>query len=254
MIRTLAIWFFLAATLARADENSNRFTADGIKEFTAAYQMWDAAGFAKAAELFGQACALAPGSGTNFYWKGVAEFHQLLQSIDSPAGTNRTDVAKQIKKTIHTLTTAVQLNERDAESHALLATVYGISISASPARALWLGPRVLKHQKEALRLCPTNPRVQYLTGMNQYHGPGLLGGKAEALQHLLKAEQLFADEAGRPGGPLDPRWGRSTCLTFTGKTYDALGQPVKAKTYFHKALEVNPQDQLARGELDKRKK
>jgi tetratricopeptide (TPR) repeat protein len=254
MIRALSIWWFLTASLAWADENSDRLAAAGVKEFTAAYQAWDPVGFAKAADLFGQACAQAPGSGTNFYWKGAAEFHRLLQLLGAPARTNRTAEAKAIKATIKALTTAVELNESDAESHALLANVYGISIAASRTRALWLGPRVLKHQKQALEHGPANPRVQYLIGMCQYHGPESLGGKKEALPHLLKAEELFADEAGRPAGPLEPRWGRSTCLAFIGKTCDALGKPAEAEKYFHKSLELNPQDQLAREELAKRKK
>jgi tetratricopeptide (TPR) repeat protein len=244
----------LTAALTRADDDSDRLMVVGLKEFTTAYQAWDAPGFAKAADRFGQACAEAPEAGTQFYWKGVAEFHRLLQLFGSSAPTSRTEVAKAIQETIHTLTTAVQLNERDAESHALLANVYGISIAANPLRAAWLGPRVLKHQKSALRYGPANPRVQYLTGTSQYHGPESLGGKKEALRHLLKAEELFADEAGQPAGPLEPRWGRSSCLAFIGKTYDALGQRADAGKYFRKALEVNPQNPLAREELAKRKR
>jgi len=46
---------------------------------------------------------------------------------------------------------------------------------------------------------------------------------------LAAAEELVAGEAGRPAGPLEPRWGRSSCLAFIGKTYGALGKPVAAE-------------------------
>ncbi len=254
MVAKLIIGLFLAASRAWADENSDPLTIAGIKEFTAAYQAWDAAGFGKAAKLFDQACQQAPESGTNCYWQGVAEFHRLLHLLGrTQTPTNRSEAAKTINTTIEALTRALKLNERDAESHALLGTVYGMSIGMSPTRALWLGPRVMKHQKKALQYGPANPRVQYLLGMSHYHAAAFGGGKKEALTCLLKAEKLYAEEARKTGGPLEPRWGRGSCLAFIGKTYDALGQPVEARKYFRRALELNPQDRLAREELEKQK-
>lgn len=247
------IGVFLAGGLAWAGETGAALTTAGIREFTAACQAWDSGGFAKAAELFGRACAQEPDSGRDLRWKGTAEFHRLLLMFGAPTAPSRADLGKAIEETIETLTRAVALNERDAESHALLANAYGLSIAARPVRAVWLGPRVLKHQKSALRYGAANPRVRYLIGTSQYHGPESLGGKREALAHFLKAEELFVEEAGRPAEPLEPRWGRSSCLGFIGKTYDALGQPADAEQYFHKALEVNPLDPLAREELEKRK-
>jgi tetratricopeptide (TPR) repeat protein len=121
-------------------------------------------------------------------------------------------------------------------------------------RAVWLGRRVMNEQAKALEFGPTNPRVQYLLGMSHYHAPAMWGGKSEALACLLKAEKLFAAEAEQPPVPIAPRWGRSNCLAFIGKTYDALGKPAEAEEYFRKALKVNPHDKLALSELEKRKK
>jgi tetratricopeptide (TPR) repeat protein len=254
MLLRLAIWLLLATALAWADAKSEQLTLTGIREFTAAYQAWDKAGFAKSSALFEQACRQAPESGTSCYWKGVAEFHLLLQLLGSPqASTNRAEVTKAINTTIEALTRAVKLDDRDAESHALLGTVCGMSIAMSPARALWLGPRVSKHQKKALLHGPQNPRVQYLIGMSHYHAGAFGGGKKAALECLLTAEKLYAAEAEKTADPLEPRWGRSSCLAFIGKTCDALGKPADAEKYYRKALALNPQDQLAREELEKRK-
>jgi tetratricopeptide (TPR) repeat protein len=90
--------------------------------------------------------------------------------------------------------------------------------------------------------------------MNRYYGPSILGGKSEGLKLLLAAEKLFEAESGKPTGPVEPRWGWSTCLVYVGKTYDALGKPTEAEEYFRKALKLNPQDKLAQSELEKRKK
>jgi len=254
MLSKLAVCLLITASVARADANSDQTTVTGLKEFTAAYQAWDAAGFKAASKLFDQACRQAPQSGTNFYWLGVADFYRLLHLLGTDqTHTHRPEAAKTIKSTIGALTQAVKLNERDAESHALLGTVCGMSIAMSPPRALWLGPRVMKHQKQALQYGPANPRVQYLLGMSHYHASAFGGGKKEALTCLLKAEKLYATEAEKAGGPLEPRWGRSSCLAFIGKTYDALGKPTEAEKYFRRALELNPPDRLAREELKKRK-
>jgi tetratricopeptide (TPR) repeat protein len=168
--------------------------------------------------------------------------------------TNRTETAQALEATIATLQRAVRLDPQNGENRALLSTTYGLSIGLSPARGLWLGQRVLDQEKLARKFSSANPRVLYLAGMNRYYGPSLLGGKNEGLKLLLAAEKLFETEAGKPAGSVEPRWGRSTCLVYIGKTYDALGKPAEAEEYFRKALKLNPEDKLAKSELEKRKK
>ena len=240
---------------AQAEDTAISLVKTGIVEFTAAYDAWDAAQFAQAAGTFGQACAKQPGAGTNYYWKGVAEFHRLLQLHGTPESpTNRVQTTAALKTVLDTLTTAVKLDSGNAENHALLGTVYGMSIAENPLRAMWLGSRVMSEQEQALQCGSSNPRVQYLLGMSHYHAPKMWGGKAKALECLLKAEKLFTVEAEQPAGPTEPRWGRSNCLAFIGKTYDVLGKPAEAEKYFRKALAVNPHDKLAQSEMEKRKR
>ena len=49
--------------------------------------------------------------------------------------------------------------------------------------------------------------------------------------------------------PFEPRWGRSSCLTFIGKTYEQLGEPIKAADYFRRALAEHPADHIAKDGL-----
>ena len=250
MIRWAVGLLLLTGLAVGAAEPPEQLATAGVAQFTNAYAAWDGAEFAAAAARFRAATLAAPEGRTNFYWLGVAEFHHLLYLLGEPASRANTRAAETAREAaLAALKTAVKLDDHDAESHALLGTLYGIGIAQKPVRALWLGPRVMNHEKAALEYGAENPRVRYLLGMSHYHAGALGGGKEEALRCLLKAEELYAAEAAKPAGPLEPRWGRGSCRAFLGKTYGALGLPAEARKYFRLALELNPHDPLAREEL-----
>jgi tetratricopeptide (TPR) repeat protein len=237
----------LSACLARANENSDQLMVAGVKEFTSAYRDWDGQRFGAAAGLFRQTTTNAVVSCTNYYWLGAAEFHRMLQLRSqplTPASTLAADAA--MEAALAALQTAVKLDERHAESHALLGTLYGMKINGNLVRGARFGPRLEKHQKKALEFGAQDPRVRYLLGTCQFHTAKKPAGWQEALATLLSAEKLFAAEAQRAAGPLEPRWGRSSCLTFIGRTYERLGQRAEAADYFRKALAENPADHAAK--------
>ena len=247
MRRWLPLLMLLPAVLAQADNRVDKLAAAGVEEFIAAYQAWDGARFAAAAELFREACTNAPGSSTNFYWLGAAQFHRMLQLQTLPSQrTNQQAADAAMAAALAALHTAVKLDERDAESHALLGTLYGMKINDSLVRALRFGPNVAKHQKKALEFGAENPRVRYLLGTCQFHTAKNPTTQRESLTTLLAAEKLFVSEARRPAGPLDPRWGHPTCLTFIGRAYELLGERIKAADYFRQALALQPTDHLAK--------
>jgi tetratricopeptide (TPR) repeat protein len=248
MLRIPAILaFMLVSLLVRADEIDGQFAPAGIKEFTAAYQTWDGARFAVAAELFRRATTNAPSNVTNFYWLGAAQFHRMLQLQNAPANrTNGAAARAALDAAVDALTLAVKLDERHAESHALLGTLYGMKINGSLLRAARFGLRVAKHQELALKHGASDPRVQYLLGMCQFHTARKPAKWQEALKTLLGAEKLFEAEAKTASAPLDPRWGYDSCLTFIGRTYELLGQRKEAVEYFRRALAMHPADHLAK--------
>ena len=250
MIRVLTILLLLAAPVARADSAADKLTMAGIAEFTNAYQAWDGARFVKAENLFQQACTNATATVTNYYWLGAAEFHRMLQLLGLPeCKTNKLAAEAALDAAVDALTQAVKLDASHAESHALLGTLYGMKISENMLRAVWLGPRVQNEQELALATGAKNPRVQYLLGMSQFYTAIRNASRREALTNLLAAEKLFEAEAKTPAGPLDPRWGHDSCLTFVGSSYEKLGQPMEAEAYFRKALAMHPQDGLAQAGL-----
>ncbi len=236
--------------LAHAESAADKLTVAGIAEFTAAYQAWDGAQFAAAAETFRRASTNTSATATNFYWLGTAEFHRLLQLQNAPGScTNEANIQAALDAAVDALMLAVKLNERHAESHALLGTLYGMKINGSLLRGLRFGPRVAKHEELALQDGAANPRVQYLLGMCQFHTAKKPAAWRETLATLLAAEKLFAAEAQTTAAPLDPRWGRDSCLSFIGRTYELLGQPKEAADYFRKALAIHPQDHVAQAGL-----
>lgn len=223
----------------------------GVAVFTKAYAAWDGDGFATAAGMFQKAGAQDPKCGRAFYWAGAAEFHRLLHLLGQPQTPAVKQAASQVmSRAIDSLEKAVALNDKDAESHILLSTLYGMSIAESPLRAVWLGPRVMDHRAKALRSDPDNPRAQYLTGMSYYYAPEILGGKAGGLEFLLKAERLFQAQDAKAHDPVEPLWGYGSCLTFIAKTSLALGKTQQAALYFRKALAVNPKDRLAQAGIE----
>jgi tetratricopeptide (TPR) repeat protein len=119
-------------------------------------------------------------------------------------------------------------------------------IDGNLMRAAWFGPRVEKHCHAAMKFGAANPRVVYLLGTCQFHTAKKPAAWREALATFLQAERLFEAEAQVPPGPLEPRWGCASCLTFLGRIYERLGQPQEAAESFRKALAKHPADRLAR--------
>ena len=243
----LGILLLFVLRSAHAESSGEDLTVKGIAEFTAAYQAWDGRRFAAAAALFRQATTNAPANRTSFYWLGVAEFHRMLHAQTLPAwASNKLVASAALDAALAALHRAVKLDPRDAESHALLGTLYGMKIDGNLIRGARFGPRLAEHCKQALETGAGNPRAQYLLGACQFHTAKKPAKQREALATFLQAEALFEAEAKLPAAPLDPRWGWSSCLTFIGRTYERLGERTNAAAYFHKALAQHPADHLAK--------
>ena len=243
----LAILGLFSVLWVPAEDGADKFVAAGIAEFAAAYQAWDGTRFGAAAELFQQATTNAPNSSTCFYWLGAAQFHRMLQLQTLPAAaTNQLGADAAMDAALAALSRAVQLNPQHAEAHALLGTLYGMKIDGNLLRAMRFGPRVQTHRNQALQFGADNPRVRYLLGTCQFYTAKKPVAQREALASFLAAERLFAAEAQRAAGALEPRWGRGTCLTFIGRTYELLGQRTEAADYFRQALAQHPADHAAK--------
>ena len=253
MIRRLTSGLLTAlmmTVVARADETADQLTRAGIAAFQTAWQAWDAAGFANAADDFRKAAARTPGSPVNFYWLGVAQFHRMLH-FQNRSQPDKRGAAAAMEAAIAALDQALQADPKHAECHALLGTLYGMKIHGGLLRALRYGPRVQRHQQQALANGPNNPRVRWLLGTGLLHTAKSQADRRKALDTLLAAEKLFIAEAARPAEPFEPRWGLSSCRTFIGRAWLQLGDKAQAARYFRLALADHPNDHIAKSELAK---
>lgn len=257
MFRPLLISLLATVTFASAAESSASAPAetpaelanDGIAEFNASLKSWDAAGFEKAAELFGKASKIEPSSVTYKYWKGISQFHRMLQIESQPGGKESPHAQSALEAAMEAFDQALELEADHAECHALLATLFGMKIHSNMLNAVRYGPMLQQHQKEAVRLGANNPRVKYLLGVGLLHTAKDNDAKRKALETLLAAEKLFAEEVAQSGSPLSPRWGSVSCRTFIGVAYKMLGRNAEAIDYFNRALAEHPSDHVARQEL-----
>lgn len=250
MIRALVIGILVSMMHVRADDAADKLAQTGVETFDAAFLAWNGEQFAKAAREFKQATQKTPNSATLHYWLGTALFHQMLQ-IQSSDKPDEKAASAAMADAIQALETAIKLDPKHGESHALLGTLYGMKIQGGFVNALRYGPRVQDHQKHALESSGDDPRVRYLQGAARFHVAKNHDDYREALDTLLAAEKLFIAEAKIPRKPLEPRWGLSNCRTFIGLTHLKLHQQKLAVDYFKKALADHPNDHIAARGLEK---
>jgi tetratricopeptide (TPR) repeat protein len=102
---------------------------------------------------------------------------------------------------------------------------------------------------QVLELEPGALTARDLLGVGLLHTAKDDEAKRKALDTLLSAEKLFAEEATQSTDPLTPRWGSVSCRTFIGVAYKMLGRNAEAIDYFNRALAEHPSDHIARQEL-----
>jgi len=253
MFRRLLASLLATLTIASAAETPAETPAEsaksGVEEFYAACKTWDADGFTKAAELFGKAAKQEPTSAAYKYWEGISQFHRMLQIENRPGGKESPKAKSAMEAALAAFEGALDLDADHAESHALIATIFGMKIHSNMLNAVRYGPMLQQHQKEAVRLGAKNPRVKYLVGVGLLHTAKDDEAKRKALDTLLAAEKLFAEEATHSADPLSPRWGSVSCRAFIGVAYKMLGRNAEAIDYFNRALAEHPSDHIARQEL-----
>ena len=136
------------------------------------------------------------------------------------------------------LNSLLDSNDTDVEALSLLSSAYGEQIRQKPETAEALAPKALELMKEADKIDPENPRVQFLTGKLLLTLPKKFGGdKNKSIIHLQKAIKLFEE-----GNEADDEigWGYIFALTWLGINYSEINDYQSAIDTYNKALEVDP--------------
>jgi len=148
---------------------------------------------------------------------------------------------------------AMETNPDLGELDAFYAYMLGFEIALAPEKAMSLGLQIYQYFGSAFDKSPENPRVHLLKGVSDLFTPEQYGGGADrSIETLQKSAGLFEKEQVKD--PALPSWGKDEAYTFLGMAYSQKGDNGKASEYFQKALEVNPENRLARDELKKIKK
>jgi cytochrome c-type biogenesis protein CcmH/NrfG len=134
-----------------------------------------------------------------------------------------------VDKAIDAAQRSIQLNDKSADTHSLLADLYGRKISLGNAMFAGpkFGPKVKEENAKAMALDDKNPRVWASLGRQCLMAPKMFGGDVtKAIESLEKSVAL------------DPR--QDETYVWLAKAYKKHGDKSKAQDAIQHALILNP--------------
>ena len=147
------------------------------------------------------------------------------------------DRAALLDDAVDLLTRDLEADDENAESHALLASVYGMQID-SAWKGMTLGRRASRASARALELAPGNPRALLQDGVGKLHTPGMFGGGADRAEAMLhRALAAFRTE---PRDRPWPRWGLIDAYAWLGQISVEREDFDAARRHYEQALDVEP--------------
>lgn len=142
--------------------------------------------------------------------------------------------ATAVDKAIEAAQRSVQLNDKSADAHSLLADLYGrkIGLSGGMFAGPRFGPKANEENKRAMALDDKNPRVWASTGRKYLMSPKAFGGDtSKAIECFKKSLTLDPNQ--------DETW------VWLAKAYDKQSDKANAREAIQHALQLNPRSQWA---------
>jgi tetratricopeptide (TPR) repeat protein len=139
-----------------------------------------------------------------------------------------------VDKAIEAAQRSLQLNEKSADAHSLLADLYGRKISLGSAMFAGpkYGPKIDQENQRAMALDDKNPRVWASSGRKFLMAPKMFGGDIpKAIDSFQKSLSLDPSQ--------DETW------VWLAKAYQKQGDKPKACDAIQHALRFNPQSGFA---------
>jgi tetratricopeptide (TPR) repeat protein len=251
-VRLCVLGLFLSALSQGAGVHYEK----GVTEFGRGYAAWDKDAFETSIRDLRSSCEENPDSALTHYALGVACFHLMVYFENGEKRLERA-AAQYMDEAEKALTRVLALDAKQAESHALLATLYGMRIQKNWLHAVRYGPLIQKHYDLAMLYGSESPRVCYLSGAGYYHMAKGKNDYLKAVSFLKKAQTKYEGEKSGEGGDGLPVWGYSSCFYFLGKSYIKLNDDAAARVSFEMALKLQPSHFLAKQaiqELDMKKR
>ena len=128
---------------------------------------------------------------------------------------------------------ALDTSQADAESLALLSSVYGMQIALDNSKGATLGMKSAKAIANAEQLEPQNPRVALVKAIAAYNTPAMFGGS------MQNAKTLATTAIERFAQPCDDIcWGEAEAYTWRGLAKQELGDSQGASEDWQQAIKV----------------
>ena len=170
--------------------------------------------------------AVPAGAEEQLFQQAERSFNQMIHAgMDNATGELIDAAEKDVKA-------ALRADASPAECEAMLATVYGFELTRHSWKAVWLGPKIDKLYRSAMRKNPDSARIHYLAGTGFMNAPLRFRDLEEEKQILLRADELFAAAGDRIGGA-------KACLKL-GDLMAEQNDSEAAKQYYLRALELQP--------------
>ncbi|AVI66199.1 hypothetical protein CKQ84_10120 [Shewanella sp. WE21] len=128
---------------------------------------------------------------------------------------------------------ALETSQANAESLALLSSVYGMQIALDNSKGATLGMKSAKAIASAEQLEPQNPRVALVKAIAAYNTPAMFGGS------MQNAKTLATTSIERFAQPCDNIcWGEAEAYTWRGLAKQELGDSQGAIEDWQQAIKV----------------
>src|SRR6202165_4906028 len=140
-----------------------------------------------------------------------------------------------VDKAIDAAQRSIQLNDKSADAHSLLADLYGRKISLGNAMFAGpkFGPKVKEENAKAMALDDKNPRVWASQGRQYLMAPKMFGGDVtKAIESFQKSLAFDTSQ--------DETW------VWLAKAFQKQGDTSKAREAIQRALQLNPENLFAK--------
>jgi tetratricopeptide (TPR) repeat protein len=163
----------------------------------------------------------------------LARVHACLADV-AEGGKDKKTASAAVDKAIEAVQRSIQLNDKSADAHSLLADLYGrkISLGNGMFAGPRFGPKVNEENKRAMALDDKDPRVWASLGRQYLMTPKTFGGDVpKAIDSFQKSLALDASN--------DGTW------YWLAKAYEKQGDKTKAREALDHALKLNPENAVA---------
>ena len=179
-----------------------------------------------------QLANLTPQNNLTTYWQSYARSMETIYFMRN----------KQAKEAEHIINRACddmeQLNKKNAEDYALLASVQNLAIQfRSGMGAGKLSSQAVGNAQTALQMDSTNLRAWYVLATNDFYTPAFFGGGKKTEKFLLQALSFPAQQV---PNPYMPSWGREEAYQLLLTYYVQKEQYEQARVLLNAAQKEYP--------------